>query len=144
MKYMVIKCPICGKDVYYDGYIQGTLFLNGKVVAVKSYDKNGKFLRTICSSCGDQIVKGKGYDGGYKDYLARRLGKSSGEVIIYALLPDSTAEQARAVITTYCMFFDIEVDTYDWDNLMSEIYNNYNNWFDSYDEFNNYMRELLV
>ena len=57
---------------------------------------------------------------------------------------DITKEQARAVVTTYCLIFDIEVDTIEWNTLIESIYDSYNSWFDSYDEMDNFMAELLV
>ena len=72
------------------------------------------------------------------------FGKYNGKNMLAAVLPDATKEQARAAITTYCMIFDIEVDTKDWDDLMVYVYNCWNCWFDSIDEMDNYMCELLV
>ena len=73
------------------------------------------------------------------------LGVSNGNTMLSELLNSNISkEQARAVVTTYCLIFDIEVDTNRWDMLMESIYESYNSWFDSYDEMDNFMAEFLV
>ena len=72
------------------------------------------------------------------------FGEYNGKNMLAAVLPDATKEQARAVITTYCMIFDIEVDTKGWDDLMVYVYNCWNCWFNSIDEMDSYMCELII
>lgn len=73
------------------------------------------------------------------------LGKSNGETILFDLLiQDITKEQARACVTTFCILFNIEVDTNEWDELIFDIYKYYNNWFDTKEDLDMYMCELLV
>lgn len=73
------------------------------------------------------------------------LGESNGQSILYEILmSDVTKEQARAAVTTYCILFDIIVDTNRWDNLIQVIWDYYNSWFDSKEELDNYMCGLLV
>lgn len=73
------------------------------------------------------------------------LGKSNGDAMLASVLvEDITEEQARAAITNYCIIFGITVDTNEWDELIDRTYNYYNCWFDTKDEFDNYMAALLV
>lgn len=73
------------------------------------------------------------------------LGKSNGDAMLASVLTENISEeQARAVITTYCIIFGITVDTNVWDELIDRTYNYYNCWFDTKDEFDNYMAALLV
>lgn len=73
------------------------------------------------------------------------LGKSNGEIILFDLLKqDITKEQARACVTTFCILFNIEVDTNEWDELIFDIYKHYNNWFDTKEDLDLYMCKLLV
>ena len=73
------------------------------------------------------------------------LGESNGKAMVYSILEaDVTEEQARSAVTTYCLLFDVEVDTKEWDELINHIYECYNCWFDTKDEFDNYMAALLV
>ena len=76
--------------------------------------------------------------------FGRWLGVSNGKSMVCDLLQDATKEQARAVITTYCMLFGIEPDTKEWDSLIRWIVDYYNSWFDTLTELDNYMCELLV
>ncbi len=55
-----------------------------------------------------------------------------------------TKKQARAAITTYCILFGIEVDTREWDELISWIDDCYNCWFNSKDDLDEFMCEDLV
>lgn len=73
------------------------------------------------------------------------LGKSNGQTMIAECMKENiTEEQARAVVTTYCIIFDVEVDTREWDELMRYIWNCFNSWFGDFDEMDNYMCKLLV
>lgn len=77
--------------------------------------------------------------------FARWMGKHNGDDMLYSLLEeDLTKEQFRAVWTTYCIMFNLEPDTAEYDNKLLEIYEfgwcfNVNN----YEEYNLYMGELL-
>lgn len=62
-----------------------------------------------------------------------------------------TKRQARAIFTTICLFFDIDADTDECDNILSYVYDVANiadvSDFDDlakYDDFKNYMLELIV
>lgn len=80
-----------------------------------------------------------------KILMSTWLGESNGQTILYDILTsDVTKEQARATVTTYCILFDIIVDTNRWDNLIQVIWDYYNSWFDSKEELDNYMCGLLV
>lgn len=74
------------------------------------------------------------------------LGKENGKTMLSEILADYTIseEQARATVTTYCILFEIQVDTKEWDDLMWWIYDNYNSWFDTFDELDGFMCALLV
>ena len=77
--------------------------------------------------------------------FAKWLGESNGKTMLFEILnEDISKEQARAAVTTYCILFDIEVDTARWDTLMAEIWSYYNNWFDSFDEMDGFMCGLLI
>lgn len=76
------------------------------------------------------------------------LGKENGKTMVGSAITESgcdlSKEQVRCVVTTYCILFDIEVDTYDWDELMRYIWEYYNSWFNTYEELDDYMCEYLV
>lgn len=73
------------------------------------------------------------------------LGESNGKAMISSVLEENVSqEQARAVVTTYCLIFGIEVDTAEWDELISYLYEHYNSWLNNKDDFDNYMAKLLV
>lgn len=72
------------------------------------------------------------------------LGEYNGKEMLSNVLPNATKEQARAAITTYCMIFDVEVDTREWDELMQFVYNGYNSWFNNIEAMDMYMCALLV
>lgn len=72
------------------------------------------------------------------------LGKENGKTMLTEVLKDCTVEQARSAVTTYCMIFGIEVDSKEWDELIRWIDENYNNWFDSRDELDDYLCVNLV
>lgn len=72
------------------------------------------------------------------------LGINNGKEMVADCLADCSKEQARAVITTYCIMFGIEVDTAGWSDIMQYVYDYYNSWFNDKDELDNYMCELLV
>ncbi len=72
------------------------------------------------------------------------LGESNGKEMLAAVFTHSTKEQQRSALTTYCIIFGINVDTFEWDALIDYVYENYNNWADSKEEFDDYMCELLV
>ena len=77
--------------------------------------------------------------------LGKWLGEENGKSMLSAVFTnDSSKEQARAAVTTYCIIFGIEVDTAQWDNLMRWIYEFYNSWFDDFEDMDNFMCELLV
>ena len=76
--------------------------------------------------------------------FAKWLGVENGRAMLREAFEDATKEQARCVITTYCILFDIEVDTMGWDDLMRYVYDYYNCWFDSFEEMDSYMCEFLV
>ena len=77
--------------------------------------------------------------------FSRWLGKHNGDNMLYSLLKSAlTKEQFRAVWTTYCIMFDLEPDTAEYDNKLLEIYDHY--WcftVKDYDEFDLYMGEFL-
>lgn len=73
------------------------------------------------------------------------LGESNGRnMLIDISLQDVSKEQFRAALTTYCILFDIHVDTKRWDDLISDMYEFYNSWICDAEEFDLYMSELLV
>jgi len=74
------------------------------------------------------------------------LGKENGKTMMAEIFGDggSSPEQARASLTTYCYLFNVEVDTREWDELIRWLYDCYNSWFDTIDEFDNFMAEDLV
>lgn len=76
--------------------------------------------------------------------FGRWLGTENGKSMLHEILKYCTKEQARAAVTTYCILFRIEVDTLQWDELMTWIWEYYNSWFDEFDEMDMYMSELLV
>lgn len=57
-----------------------------------------------------------------------------------------TKEQFRALVTAYCITNDINVDTLSWDVLIRDLHDNYCCFSElgSYEDFDNYMCELLV
>ena len=77
-------------------------------------------------------------------HFAKFLGKNNADTMLAELLENATKEQARAVVTVYCMLLDIEVDTLNWDYLIRDLFFTYNSWFDDMEEMDNYMAELLV
>lgn len=73
------------------------------------------------------------------------LGESNGINILSDIFnTNCTKKQARAAVTTYCILFGIEVDTREWDELISWIDGCYNYWFNSTDELDEFMCEDLV
>lgn len=73
------------------------------------------------------------------------LGESNGKTMLFEILKeDISKEQARAAVTTYCILFDINVDTAKWDTLMAEIWKYYNGWFETFDEMDGFMCGLLI
>ena len=78
--------------------------------------------------------------------FGRWLGERNGEVMLFEVLGEygCTQEQARAAVTTYCLIFGIQVDTDEWDSLMDKCYTNCNCWFDSLEEFDQFMCGLLI
>lgn len=76
--------------------------------------------------------------------FARWLGSSNGKTMIYEVGKDCTLDQFRTVVTTYCILFDVEVDTKAWDDLMRELFNNLNCWVSNYEEFDTEMGKWLV
>lgn len=72
------------------------------------------------------------------------LGESNGKEMLANVFEHCTKEQGRAALTTYCILFGVNVDTLEWDTLIDYVYEYYNNWADSKDEFDNYMCQLLV
>ena len=76
--------------------------------------------------------------------FGRWLGKENGKELLRAVFADCTKEQARAALTTYCIIFDIEVDTVEWDDLIRWMEKNWNSWFEDKDDFDLYMSALLV
>ena len=63
------------------------------------------------------------------------LGRANGEVMVADCLKDDcTAEQMKAVVTTYCIIFDVTPGSAAWNELLHMIYENYNSWFDSFDD----------
>jgi hypothetical protein len=73
------------------------------------------------------------------------FGESNGRNMLADVFnTDCTKKQARAAVTTYCILFGIEVDTWEWDKLISWIDEDYNCWFDSRDELDMFMCEDLV
>ena len=81
----------------------------------------------------------------YSIPMANWLGESNGASMLYEILmSDVSKKQARAAVTTFCILFNIEVDTEAWDRLIWNIYSNYNSWFDDVTEMDNYFAELLV
>ena len=76
--------------------------------------------------------------------FGRWLGTENGKSMLSAVFDNCTNEQARAAVTTYCILFRIEVDTLQWDELMTWIWECYNGWFDTYEELDNFMCGLLI
>lgn len=73
------------------------------------------------------------------------MGKSNGLAMVSDVLnQDVTQEQARAVVTTYCILFGIEVDTAEWDHLMNHIWDCFNCWFNDFNEMDMFMCKDLV
>ena len=72
------------------------------------------------------------------------LGKENGKIMLTEVFKDSTLEQVRAAVTTYCVIFGIEVDSKEWDELIRWIDEYYNSWFDSRDELDDYLCVNLV
>lgn len=74
------------------------------------------------------------------------LGESNGKTMLADIgkQHNITKEQFRAAITTYCILFDVNVDTSRWDELMHEMFHGYNSWFNNFAEFDMYMCKLLV
>lgn len=72
------------------------------------------------------------------------LGKENGKTMLTEVFKDCTVEQARSAVTTYCMIFGIEVDSKEWDELIRWIDENYNSWFNSRDELDDYLCVNLV
>lgn len=67
------------------------------------------------------------------------LGRANGEVMVAdCLKEDCTAEQMKAVVTTYCMIFGVEQESAEWNALLHKIYDYYNSWFESFDDLKNY------
>lgn len=66
------------------------------------------------------------------------------DTLINILSKGISNEQARAAVTTYCIFNDIEVDTKLWDDLMAEIWNGVPDWFNTFEELDNFMCGLLI
>lgn len=57
---------------------------------------------------------------------------------------NTTRQQARAAVTTYCIIAKIEVDTAEWDKLIGRIYEHYNSWFESIEGMDAYFAQDLV
>ena len=77
--------------------------------------------------------------------VGKWLGKENGKGLIREVArTGATKEQFRAAITTYCILFGVEVDTFEWDELILRLYTDWNIWFENLDDFDNYMAELLV
>ena len=57
---------------------------------------------------------------------------------------NTTRQQARAAVTTYCIIAKIEVDTAEWDKLIGQIYEYYNCWFESIEGMDAYFAQDLV
>ena len=73
------------------------------------------------------------------------LGIANGQEMLFDILKENiNKEQARAAVTTYCIMFGVQVDTFAWDDLINKIYDHYNSWFDDKDEMDMYMCELIV
>lgn len=73
------------------------------------------------------------------------FGKSNGRNMLADVFnTNPTKKQAKAAVTTYCILFDIEVDTREWDELIDWIDDCYNCWFNSRDELDMFMCEDLV
>lgn len=67
------------------------------------------------------------------------------EAMIKILLDSNTTrQQARAAVTTYCILAKIEVDTAEWDKLIGQIYEYYNSWFESIEGMDAYFAQYLV
>lgn len=73
------------------------------------------------------------------------LGESNGRNMLSDVFnTNPTKKQARAAVITYCILFDVNVDTREWDELIDWIDENYNCWFNSRDELDMFMCEDLV
>lgn len=59
--------------------------------------------------------------------FGRWLGESNGKEMIASIFKDNnlTAAQAAAVVTTYCLLFDVKVDTMEWDKLIAWLWLDY-------------------
>ena len=53
-------------------------------------------------------------------------------------------EQARAIFTTLCFIGDVMADTAECDNMLAEVYRELNLPIMTYEEFVNFMVELIV
>lgn len=76
--------------------------------------------------------------------FGRWLGKENAKTMVFEIMKDCSKEQALSAVTTYCMILDVEVDTREWDELMREVWTDYNSWFDSFDEMENFFCQYLV
>ncbi len=71
--------------------------------------------------------------------FGRWLGRSNGDVMVADCLKgDCTAEQMKAVATTYCIIFGIEVNSEEWEDLLRRVYDYYNCWFDTFEALKDY------
>ena len=73
------------------------------------------------------------------------LGVHNADNMLFGMFKeDMTREQYRAVWTTYCLMLEIEPDTMEYDNKLTELYEYYWSFSEnSYEEFDAYMGELL-
>lgn len=74
----------------------------------------------------------------------RFLGKTNGfNILGDCLSEDITMEQARACIVAHCIMFGIKPDTAAWDEVIDFAFDNYNVWFDTYNEMEEYVSEYF-
>lgn len=78
--------------------------------------------------------------------FAEWLGESNGKDMLCELLAqyETTQDQAVACVTTYCLMFDIKVDTKKWDELIDYLYKHYNSWYDTKEEMDGDMCRFLI
>ena len=76
----------------------------------------------------------------FADYIGYDNGKS---MVFELLSKDITKEQAKDIITTFCILFDVEPDTRSWDDLLRDVFDYYNSWFDDFDEMDLFLGQDL-
>lgn len=77
--------------------------------------------------------------------FGRWLRESNGKQMLSDIAKENvSSKQMRAAITTYCILFDINVDSREWDELMRWLWKYYNSWFDEFETMDMFMCADLV